>query len=109
MADTPETDGKNLVELLDMLEPIPEPAPISMVPATAGWIWLGLAVAAALAYAGYRAHRHWKANAYRRAALAELAHAGDKPEAIAAILRRAVLVAYPRSEVAALTGPDWIR
>ncbi|SDI45394.1 DUF4381 domain-containing protein [Aliiruegeria lutimaris] len=107
MADLPETDGKNLVEMLDMLKPIPEPEPISMIPATSGWIWLGLAVIGLLCFAGYRARRYWNANAYRRAALAELARAGDKPEAIAAILRRAALVAYPRADVASLTGPDW--
>ena len=107
MADLPDTEGKNLVEMLDMLKPIPEPEPISMVPATQGWIWLGLAIVVALGYGIYRAHRHWRANAYRRAALAELDQVDDKPEAIAAILRRAALVAYPRMEVASLTGPDW--
>ncbi|WP_068111475.1 DUF4381 domain-containing protein [Tropicimonas marinistellae] len=108
MADLPQTDGKNLVELLDMLKPIPEPAPISMWPATGGWIWLGLALALLIGWIAWRRWRHWQANAYRRAALAELQASGDDPAEIAAILRRTALVAYPRRDVASLTGGDWI-
>ncbi len=108
MAGLPDTEGRNLVELLDMLKPIPEPEPISMWPATEGWIWLGLTILALLIWAGWRARRHWRANAYRRAALAELDAAGDDPAAIAAILRRAALVAYPRRAVAGRLGADWL-
>ncbi len=108
MADLPVTDGKDLVTLLDMLKPIPEPAPISMWPATQAWIWLGLALLVLLGWAGWRIHRHWTANAYRRAALVELKAAGDDPVAIAAILRRAALVAYPRRQVAGLVGAEWL-
>ncbi len=109
MTDVPQTDGKNLVELLDMLKPIPEPEPISMFPATEGWIWLGLALLAALGLAGRWGWRKWQANAYRRAALAELDTSRNNPAAVAAILRRAALVAYPRRRVAPLTGPVWTR
>lgn len=108
MADGPETEGKNLVELLDMLRPIPEPEPISMFPATQGWIWLGLGVTAALAWIGWRLWRRWAANAYRRVALAELDAVGDDPAAIAGILRRAALVAFPRRKVVNLLGQDWL-
>ncbi len=108
MADLPETDGRNLVELLDMLRPIPEPEPISMLPATQGWVWLGLVVLLTLAALGRWGWRRWRANAYRRAALAELEAAGDDPAATAGILRRAALVAFPRRKVAGLLGPDWL-
>ncbi len=108
MADLPDTEGKNLVEMLDMLKPIPEPHPISMVPATPGWIWLGLALLALVLWLAFRARQRWQANAYRRAALAQLDAAGDDPLAIATILRRTALAAFPRGEVASLTGPDWL-
>ncbi|MDV7144967.1 DUF4381 domain-containing protein [Tropicimonas sp. TH_r6] len=108
MTDLPETEGKNLIELLDMLKPIPEPEPISMFPATSGWIWLGLALAALLLWAALLARRHWRANAYRRAALAELDGVGEDPVAIAEILRRTALVAFPRAQVAGLSGDDWL-
>ena len=108
MEELPETEGKNLVELLDMLNPIPEPDPISMFPSTQGWLWLGLALILGALLVGRWAWRWWRANAYRRAALAELKAAGDDPATVAAILRRAALVAYPRGQVASLTGAAWL-
>ena len=50
----------------------------------------------------------YRANAYRRAALAELQRVQDDPAQIAEILRRTALAAYPRNKVAALTGEDWL-
>ena len=108
MADDPYA-GKSLVELLDMLAPVPEPPAISMWPQTQGWIWLGLTILALLAYAGWRWHLRHKANAYRRAAMEALSKAGDDPCQIAEILRRTALAAYPRQDVASLAGEDWLR
>ena len=108
MEEIPDTEGKNLIELLDMLKPVPEPDPISMFPATQGWVWLGLALCLAALLVGRWSWRRWRANAYRRAALAELKTAGDDPATVAAILRRAALVAYPRGQVASLTGAAWL-
>lgn len=99
--------GKSLVELLDMLEPVPEPERVSMMPQTAGWLVLAFVVLA-LGWLGLRALlSHRRANAYRRAALAELEQSGHDPALIAPILRRTALVAYPRAEVAGLHGSDW--
>ena len=98
----------SLVDLLDLLEPIPEPIPVSLWPQTAGWIWLGLAVACVAAWLGRRWILAHRANAYRRAALAAITTAGDDPTALAAVLRRAALAGYPRAEVAGLFGEDWL-
>ena len=107
---TPEELAKlNLVELLDQLIPPPEPPAISMWPATEGWIWLGLAILIGLGLAIRWLVKRHRANAYRRAALSELKAAGDDPAAIAEILRRAALAAYPRAEVASVQGDDWLR
>lgn len=103
-----EFQGLNLVELLDLLEPVPEPAPISMVPQTVGWLWLGLGLAVLLGWLAVVLLRRYRANAYRRAALAELREAGDDPARIAEVLRRAAIIAYSRDRVAALTGTDWL-
>lgn len=103
-----EFEGKNLVELLDMLEPVPLPPAISMWPDTQGWIWLGLAVLAVIFLAVWRWRAARNANAYRRAALLELAGSGDDPVAIADVLRRTALSAYPRQKVAGLAGDDWL-
>ncbi|WP_372570722.1 DUF4381 domain-containing protein [Ruegeria jejuensis] len=105
----PELQGLNLVELIDLLEPAPEPAPISMMPQTVGWIWLGLALTLLVGWLIRRAVKHRQANAYRRAALGALAEAGDDPACVADILRRTALSGFPRGEVAGLTGKDWLR
>ena len=85
----------NLVDLIGRLVEPPEPAPVSLVPQTAGWWVLGALLLSALGYGLWRFMLHWRADAYRRAALSELALAPDDPAAIASILRRAALAAYP--------------
>ncbi len=102
-------EAVNLIDLLDRLAEPPTPPPVSLAPQTAGWIVLAVLLVLAIAWFAWRALRRWRANAYRRAALGELAAAGDDPAAIAAILRRTALAAWPREQVAALTGQDWLR
>lgn len=102
--DTPT----NLVDLIEQLQEPSPPDPVSLAPQTAGWWGLGALVLVALAYGVWRLLSHWRANAYRRAALRELALAGDDPAQVATILRRAALVAYPRRDVAGLTGSSWV-
>ena len=50
--------------------------------------------------------RHRQRNAYRREALRELASADARD--ISAILKRAALAAFPREQVASLSGPAWL-
>ncbi|MEM9393129.1 MAG: DUF4381 domain-containing protein [Pseudomonadota bacterium] len=103
-----EFDGLGLVELIDLLEPVPAPPPISMVPQTQGWIWLGLFALFLAFRMARRAQRNHAANAYRRAALKELVDVGDDPARISGILRRAALEAFPRADVAGLSGSNWL-
>lgn len=103
-----ETQPVTLVDLLDQLIQPDEPAAISMIPQTAGWIVLAVIAVAALGWGIWGWLRHHRANAYRRAALAELKQVGDDPVAIAAILRRTALAAYPRTSVASLSGAAWL-
>ena len=97
-----------LIDLLDLLEPVPEPPQISLWPQTAGWVWLGLAVMCVVAWLSRSWLKSRRANAYRRAALKEIAAAGDDPAALTVIVRRAALAGYPRTEVAGLYGEDWL-
>jgi len=109
-------EGKDLVELLDMLEPVPEPAAVSLMPQTPGWIVLGIVVVVAVWWGLRRMRARRRAGAYRRAALAELDRArdragnrtGDDGAYIATLLRRTALAGYPRAQVAGLTGDDWL-
>ena len=111
-APTPETETSEpvlfLTDLLDELI-IPEaPPPISMAPETAGWfILLGLVIAALGSFAFWR-WRHWKANAYRRAALSELALAKDDPAEVAELLRRVALARFDRKTIVGLNGEAWV-
>ena len=109
MADAPNTEGLNLVQMLDLLKPIPEPDPISMMPATQGWLWLALVVLGLIICALVTFLRHRAANAYRREALRQLEASNGDSERIATVLRRAALVAYPRRRVASLVGEDWLQ
>ena len=98
----------NLVDLLDrLIEPEAPPA-ISMVPQTAGWWVLAVVAALALAYGMFRFLAYRRRNAYRHVALAEVQENVENPAAIADILRRCALVAYPRASVASLSGQDWL-
>jgi hypothetical protein len=95
------------------------PEPIGWWPLAPGW-WLLLALVAAIAgrYA-WLAFKTWQRGRPRRIALAELdklssAHAADGDlvqlaKGLSALLRRAMLAYAPRSDVARLTGPDWLR
>lgn len=102
--ETPEI--QSLVGMINQLiDPVP-PVPVPLVPQTWGWLVLALVLAALVAWGLWRWHRRHQAAAYRREALAGAARAETTAE-LAAILRRAALAAYPRAEVASLTGAEW--
>lgn len=103
-----DTEAVNLIDLLDRLIEIQEPAPVSWLPQTWGWAVLAAIAIALIGWFSWQRLRRFRANAYRRAALAELEAAGDNPVLIASIVRRTALAAYPRATVAALTGQDWL-
>jgi hypothetical protein len=93
---------------LDNLRDLAVLPPVSWWPLAPGWwalLGVGLAVASVIAW---HAWRRWRHNAYRRAALMELESATNAA-AIAAIVKRTALVAYPRTDVAALCGAAWCR
>jgi hypothetical protein len=115
MADAsmaPQSDP--LAGLIDM----PLPAPPSLWPHT--WTArITLVLAAAALIAGiWRLAQRWRANRYRRAATAELDAienafaAGEQPAGLATelalLVRRTALSAFPRAEIAALAGPEWL-
>ena len=91
---------------LDNLRDIAEPAPVPWWPPAPGW-WVVIAlVAAGLAVCVYKAWQRWKANAYRRAATAEVNDATNDSE-IVEILKRTAMCADTRTHVGSLAGADW--
>ena len=105
--ETEEAAPESLIGLMDELVEPSEPPPVPLTPETWGWAALALILAALLAWLVWRWIAHHRANAGRRAALAELAQATTAAE-VAEILRRAALSSWPREEVASLVGTDWI-
>lgn len=107
--------GLNLPELLELLQPVVVPEPVSLLPETAGW-WViaGWLLTLGLLGADWW-RRRWQANAYRRQAQAEIdgllvqtnLDGPTLAAGIAAVVKRTALAAYPRTQVASLSGDAW--
>lgn len=93
---------------LENLHDIVTPAPVSWWPPAPGWWALAAALLIAAGILGFRSWQTWRANTYRRVALGRLQRATTLGE-IAEILKRAALAAYPRPEVAPLSGAAWLK
>lgn len=104
---------------LQNLNDIVLPASVGWWPLATGWYVVFGLLLIAVAWFGYRSLQRWKNNRYRRTALQELqlladsAQNTDVPDAVVKqvpiLLKRTALSAYPRSDVASLTGEDWHR
>ena len=104
-------DGLSLSQLIDLMHDIVPPEPVSLLPTTVGW-WLltGWLLALGLIALGHRVATY-RANRYRREALRALdalaRQEAGASQAVAVLLKRTALGAYPRHEVAALQGAAW--
>lgn len=104
---------------LAALQPLREPPPLPLwwPPAPGWWLLAGLLLAAA-AVGGWLLWRRWRRRAYRRQAATQLARLfaryeadRDLPGLLAAtnaLLKSVALCAFPREQVAALHGDDWV-
>lgn len=101
---------------LDRLHDVIAPPPVPWWPPAPGWYWVLGFVLVVILVLVLRFFIHWQRNRYRREALAELARyqaagaAGQRVKVIASLaglLKRTALSAWPRTQVAALNGPDW--
>ncbi|MHC5110526.1 MAG: DUF4381 domain-containing protein [Planctomycetota bacterium] len=102
---------------LDLLHDIVVPPPVGWWPPAPGWYVILFTTLALLLVAVIWVVVRWRANAYRRTAIRELQtlqqDAQDKPpaeviNAVASLVKRVALAAYPRAEVASLSGPEWV-
>jgi len=111
MAEAPAADP--VAGLVD----IPLPAQVSLWPQTlASQIAIAVLIASLIAGTWWLIRRR-RADRYRRAALRELGAIearldaepdADLSEALAALVRRTALAAFPRAQVASLAGADWL-
>ncbi|MBI4862589.1 MAG: DUF4381 domain-containing protein [Candidatus Riflebacteria bacterium] len=91
---------------LAALHDIALPPAVPWWPPAPGWYLVLALLALAATVVTRRVIRRWQADAYRRAALGELASLHDAP-AIAELLRRTAIAAAGRPAVAGLTGSAW--
>lgn len=99
---------------LEKLNDIVVPPPVSWLPQTWGWLALALLLLALLSFALWRRHRRYVANRYRREALAELdrleaTFGAADARAVAELVKRVALHAWPRAATASLSGAAWLQ
>jgi hypothetical protein len=91
---------------LSNLRDIVVPPDVSFWPPAPGWWVVGAVCAGAAGFVIAAVVRRWQRNAYRREALHALETAEGRH--ISAILKRTALAAFPREQVASLSGPAWL-
>jgi len=106
-------DPANLQNLNDIVLP----ATVSWWPPAIGWYFLAALLLVAFAWFIYQSLQRWMNNRYRRAALRELQLLAEDGQSAGSrdsnlrqlpiLLKRTALAAYPRKQVASLTGKDW--
>ena len=97
------------------IEEIQAPGPVSWLPQTLGWQVLAGLLLLWLLNLGRRRWQYWRRNRYRKFALLQLKaittsaqESNRQLAAIAALLKATALQAYPRKEIAALSGSAWL-
>lgn len=108
-------DATSLENLFDIVMP----APVPWWPLAPGWFVVGGMALVLVLWAAWRVWKSWRAAAYRRAALAEWrqlkTRAADPGQREAALrhlpelVKRTALAAFPREQVARLSGTEWLR
>jgi len=113
-------DSLAIVNAMDDLHDIVEPAAVSMMPETIGWTFVAALGVLALLWLAWRVHRHRRLTRYRRDALTALeqierqANGASKDSTapvlqVAELLKRTAISGYGRQRVASLTGEPWLR
>ncbi len=105
-----ETVDGNLANLHDIVMPPPVP----WWPPAPGWYVLAVVVVVVVITIVWRARSRWLARRYRTQALTELRaiqleslEPADAAASMMTVLKRTALAAYPRQQVAGLSGMDW--
>jgi hypothetical protein len=94
-------------DALDKLHDFYQPAPPSWMPQTLGWYVVFGVFFLVIAWTAWRMFERWRRNRYRREGTRELDRISAG--AIPALLKRTALAAWPREQVASLSGEDWLR
>lgn len=95
--------------MTNLVQPLP-PEAVPWWPPAPGWYVLMVLIIVGLLWMGWRVVRRWRANAYRREAARLVDCVADRGtlDELPEIVKRAALLAFPRSEVASLSGDEWL-
>jgi len=102
-----QADPASLARLVDIVVP---PAVPAWPPAPGWWVVIAVVAASVLAWS-IRVRARYRANAYRRAALAELKNVAPDdaaPMRVATLLKRTAIAGLGRAAVASLSGDEWV-
>jgi hypothetical protein len=99
---------------LQNLNDIVVPGPVAWWPLAPAWYVLAAVLLAIITTLAVHRWRNWRQNRYRRQSMIEfsLIRAGAGPESLRqlpGLLKRTALSAWPREEVASLSGQSWHR
>ncbi|MFQ3323963.1 MAG: hypothetical protein ACI90U_001788 [Pseudomonadales bacterium] len=102
--------------LLHGIDEVILPESISLIPQTVGWKIIGVLLITYILWRSFLAWKLWQKNWYRREGLQALSEIRNLFEAgntaavneVPALLKSVALQAYPRSEIAQLSGKPWI-
>lgn len=96
---------------LQNLNDIVSPGPVAWWPLAPGWYVIAALLLALSVWALIRLNRQWSANAYRREAMrsfSAMRNGGEeRARELPELLKRTALAAWPRRQVAALSGAEW--
>jgi hypothetical protein len=102
---------------LDHLFDIVTPSPVPSWPPAPGWFVMAGTAVVVVGVGVWHAWQYWRTAAYRRAALgewqrlraqaADLAQRQGALQQLPELVKRTALVAFPREEVASLSGTAW--
>ncbi|WP_271899185.1 DUF4381 domain-containing protein [Candidatus Phyllobacterium onerii] len=103
---------------LRSLHDIAVPPPVSWMPHTWGWAVVAIIVIVALLLWFAYIYKRWRRNAYRREALAmldaieiDIRNPKRREQAvmdIGVLMKRTALAVWPREDIAAVAGTDWV-
>lgn len=108
------SDPTSLQNLYDIISP----QPVAWLPPALGWYALGFSIFLLCSWLSVQKYLAWKRNQYRREALIELGELekqlteSDRYQQVLPqlpeLVKRTAVAAYGRSQVASLTGDDWL-
>ena len=104
-----DLEGLELYQLMSLIEPVTEPAPVSLLPQTIGWLYLLCLTLVLISVSLWRKHRRKQKMRHRLLAVSLINQLEDDYTAltISSILKRCAMYDFARADIAPLSGESW--